>query len=235
MAGLEAELAKETADLDAHKTRLNDQIAEGIRIRDEDVRTVKEYDTNKAEAILDTEKAVERAKVEVEKLKELKEKHEYKKLEVTEVHNNLKAIQVSIEQAKEVSNKLQKECSEKLKQVVELEAKSDACYMVLGQAQEAHNQAMDSLMRESEEYRERLSHEKEQKMKNQNLRDANYLEIVNFTESINEQKRRCNAYLVEQKKKFDTLSERVWLRISLVQQDIVSIDLGIGSTTLGQN
>jgi len=116
---------------------------------------------------------------------------------------------VSIEEAKAVSEKLQKECSEKLQQVVELEAKSELCYAALGQAQEAHNQQMDSLMRESEEYRERLSHEKEVKMKNQHLRDANYLEIANFSETINEQQRRANAYLVERKGEFEALIERV--------------------------
>jgi len=116
---------------------------------------------------------------------------------------------VSIEEAKAVSNKLQKECSEKLQQVVELEAKSEVCYAALGQAQEAHNQQMDSLMRESEEHRERLSHEKEVKMKNQQLRDANYLEIANFSETINEQQRRANAYLVERKGEFEALTERV--------------------------
>ncbi len=94
MTSLEAEIAKETANLEAQRVHLSSQVAEGIRIRNEDVRTVQEYEANKAETISDTERAVEKTKVEVERLKELKEKHEYKKLEVKEVHNNLKAIQV---------------------------------------------------------------------------------------------------------------------------------------------
>ena len=67
---------------------------------------------------------------------------------------------------------------------------------------------MDSLMRESEEYRERLSHEKEVKMKNQQLRDANFLDIVAFNETLNEQQRKANAYLLARKLEYQTLSDR---------------------------
>ena len=92
---------------------------------------------------------------------------------------------------------------------MELEAKSELCYQALGQAQEAHNQMMDSLMRESEEYRERLSHEKEVKLKNQHLRDSNFLEIVAFNETLTLQQKNGNKYLMEGKEKYEKLSQRV--------------------------
>ena len=90
-----------------------------------------------------------------------------------------------------------------------MEAKSEACYAQLGEAQESHNQVMDSLMRESEEYREQLSHEKELKLKNQHLRDSNFLEIVAFNETATQQQQVANKYLGHGRQKFETLTERV--------------------------
>ena len=96
--------------------------------------------------------------------------------------------------------------SEKLKEIVDLEAKSEQCYVALGEAQENHNQVMDSLMRESEEYREQLAHEKEVKLKNQHLRDSNFLEIVAFNETSAKEQNKMNKFLSETRVKHDALS-----------------------------
>lgn len=74
---------------------------------------------------------------------------------------------------------------------------------------------MDSLMRESEEYREQLSHEKELKLKNQHLRDSNFLEIVAFNETATQQQQEANKYLGKGRQKYEALTERVCYFINL--------------------
>ena len=97
-----------------------------------------------------------------------------------------------------------------------MEAKSDQCYRELSEAQESHNQVMDSLMRESEEFREQLSHEKELRLKNQHLRDSNMLEIAAFNESVALQQQTDNKYLSQGKQKYEKLVEKV------TQQNVIN-------------
>lgn len=102
MNGLDAEANKEEHDLQAQKTRLDNQIAEGIRLRNQDTETEKNYHQTKTDTIQNTKDAGERTKVEIENVKELKEEAELKKVGVKEVHGVLKAVQVSIEESKEM-------------------------------------------------------------------------------------------------------------------------------------
>ena len=65
---------------------------------------------------------------------------------------------------------------------------------------------MDSLMREAEEYREQLAHEKEIKLKNQHLRDSNFLEIVAFNETSSKEQTKMNKFMSETRVKHESLS-----------------------------
>ncbi len=64
-------------------------------------------------------------------------------------------------------------------------------------------------MREAEEFRDQLSHEKEVRLKNQHLRDSNFLEIVAFNEGTALQQQSANKYLSQGKQKYEQLTEKV--------------------------
>ena len=102
MNELDAEANKEENDFNDQTTRLNNQIAEGIRLRNLDTDTEKNYHQTKADTIQNTKDTGERTKVEIENVKELKEEAELKKIGVKEVHGVLKAVQVTIEESKEM-------------------------------------------------------------------------------------------------------------------------------------
>ena len=140
MAGLNAEANAEQSHLTVEEGNLTNQINIGIRQREMDQKTDAEYYKLKTETLANTEKAVEKTKTETERLKVVKEEHEKKQEEIKEVHIILKALQQHIEESKVLSSKLQQEVSDKLKEIVELEAKSEQCYQALGEAQENHNQ-----------------------------------------------------------------------------------------------
>jgi hypothetical protein len=98
---LKTEIEKQEAQLNNDKTTYNNHVTEGIRLRNLDADTEKNYNETKNETIENTKNAGERTKIEIENVKELKEQQEMKKLEIKEIHNTLKSIQVQIEESKE--------------------------------------------------------------------------------------------------------------------------------------
>ena len=70
------------------------------------------------------------------------------------------------------------------------------------------SQVMDSLMRESEELREQLSHERQNRLQKQQIRETKLSEIENFNATVIIQQANANRYLNSGKEKYSMLTEK---------------------------
>lgn len=175
-----AELNQGTELLEADNKDLADTHLEELRLANLEAATIQDYNRDKAEMINKTKEAGERSVFEADNLKKLKIIQDIKRDELRKVYDHYKQIQDAIESLRKAIDAMKAEIGDKLKEMAEIEAKNQQVYESLSEAQESHNQVMDSLQREAEEIREQLVFERDLKLKTQSERDKMQLELEAF-------------------------------------------------------
>lgn len=113
-------------------------IAENLRLSNEEVSAVEDYNATKAELNSRIKKVTEKSKIEAENLKHIKEIQEKKKEELKLVFQSYKDLQTILETSKKYQDDLRSKINKVLEDITDIERVNDEIYRNLSQSQQAH-------------------------------------------------------------------------------------------------
>jgi hypothetical protein len=204
-------------ELEEERKKLEASHIKSLSLATLEAATQQNYYQTKGDTINKTKEAGERSHIETENLKKLKEIQDIKREELRKVYESYKELVAILETLKKAIFAMKAEIGAKLQEIAEIESKNQRIYRELSEAQETHNQVMDSLQREAEECREQLVFERDLKMKTQSLRDAKLMEIETFNANSMAHQSMANKYFAEIKTKNEELAKRDKINSEIIE------------------
>ena len=120
------------------QTYLESIIAESLKISNDEMTAVEEYNLTKSDLNSRLKKCVEKSKTEAENLKQIKELQDRKKEELKQVFTTFKELQTILETANKYQADLRMKISREYEAISDFDRVNEEIYKNIAEAQQAH-------------------------------------------------------------------------------------------------